>query len=152
MKNKNCNQKKKIGGRVGNTHRQCKQVTIEIIHDVYTGFVEQCEDLLSGSGHIIRVNLGARARTGAGTPGRVAWRAFAATRGVAARPALASAATTRAGTTVAGAARTIRPHRNVGSLSLKTRTHTHTPLSIDYLQQQSICQGIYWHAKLHLYI
>lgn len=119
---------------------------------MYTGFVEQCEDLLSGSGHIIRVNLGARARTGAGTPGRVAWRAFAATRGVAARPALASAATTRAGTTVAGAARTIRPHRNVGSLSLKTRTHTHTPLSIDYLQQQSICQGIYWHAKLHLYI
>lgn len=70
----------------------------------------------------VGVNLGARAGTGAGTPGRVTRRTSAATGRVAARSALASATT--AGATVAGAARTVHLHTNVGRLSLDTQTHT----------------------------
>lgn len=72
------------------------------------------------------VNLGARA--GAGTPGRVTRGASAAAWRVAARTALASAsastAATRARATVAGAARAVRLHTNVGRLSLDTNMHT----------------------------
>lgn len=65
-------------------------------------------------------DLGARA--GAWTVGGVARRLFAAARRVAAWPALASAAATGAGAPIAGAARTIRFHANVGRLSLNTNT------------------------------
>lgn len=126
LKTKEANCNKKWGNRK-HTRQQCKRVTHEMIRGEYTGVVGWTFSPPARRHTVASVeeNLGAGA--GARDWAAWTWRPSAATRGVAAWPALASASTaaTRARATVAGAARTFRLHANVGRLSLKHKRKTH---------------------------